>query len=150
MALLPRFLPLLCAVPPCLPTSLAGNQNARSCSSPGAQWLVLCPQAKGALEDRAPRTSEPSRSSISWQRLLRAMKAPAAAACPYPPLQSWADPDVALHSSPSSNLSLALQGDWIHPELLAALLKHPVNHFAVFKSKKCNEKKPKGLPWLCH
>lgn len=75
MALLPRFRPLLCAVPPCLPTSLAGNQHARSCSSPGAQWLVLCPQAKGVLEDRAPRTSEPSRSSISWQRLLWAMKA---------------------------------------------------------------------------
>lgn len=81
-----------------------------------------------------------------------AMKAPAAVVCVFRPLwqrESTSQPGFAQQLSLPAQ-ARHFQGKEIHPGLLAAFPKHPVNHFAVFKSKKWNEMKAKGLPWLCH
>jgi len=62
------------------------------------------------------------------------MKAPAAAAGVFRPLckgRARSQPGFALPAQ-----AIFFQGKKIHPELLAAFLKHPVNLFVVFQSKK--------------
>lgn len=140
----------------CAPSHLAYQPPWQATSTPGAalpqEHSDLCSAHKPREPSRTGHRVPPSQAgaaslgkdfSEQWKHLqqprvlihlCKAEQIPTRL-CTAAPLPTWAP---------------ALQGEWIHPELLAALLKHPVNHFAVFKSKKCNEKKPKGLPWLCH
>lgn len=67
------FLTLLRAIPPCLPTILAGNYSAlrvhQSCSSPGMWAVVLLSLASAKVpRDRALQVYTLNTEVFSWQR----------------------------------------------------------------------------------
>lgn len=115
--------------------------------------LGCCPHPVRQEPDSALRVYTLSRKVVSWQRA----RAPSneRSCCSW-----WASLDPAAKgeqlpawictAAPLPAWAQQFQGKEIHPRLLAAFLKHPVNHFAVFKSKKWNEMKSQGLTWLCH
>lgn len=112
MALL-RFLTLLRAVPPCLPTIQAGNRRAlsvhQSCSSPGIRGVVLLsipslprsPGSPSAGGDRARRVYPRSRTVFSWQRATALSSENTCSSGVFRALcKGRADPSLDLHGSP--------------------------------------------------